>query len=165
VLWYRIICQKCTPVLQPCGWRRHVSPKRLLTFNGLHDVISHKTILYSHCCDNPKSVSTIGFNFCLLSMFVVRILVSWGVVRMSPLGTSVTNWPIVPAADDRCWWMWSSRWNENWQGNPNYSGKTCPCATLSTTNPTWPELGSNPGRRGRKPATNRLSMARPQLYL
>jgi hypothetical protein len=22
---------------------------------------------------------------------------------------------------------------------------------------TWPDLGSNPGRRGRKPATNRLS--------
>jgi hypothetical protein len=28
---------------------------------------------------------------------------------------------------------------------------------LSTTNPTWPDLGSNPGRRGGKPATNRLS--------
>jgi hypothetical protein len=28
---------------------------------------------------------------------------------------------------------------------------------LSTTNPTRPYLGSNPGRRGGKPATNRLS--------
>jgi hypothetical protein len=28
---------------------------------------------------------------------------------------------------------------------------------LSTTNPTWPDPGSNPGRRGGKPATNRLS--------
>jgi hypothetical protein len=28
---------------------------------------------------------------------------------------------------------------------------------LSTTNPTWPDLGSNPGRRGGKPLTNRLS--------
>jgi hypothetical protein len=27
----------------------------------------------------------------------------------------------------------------------------------STTNPTWPDLGSYPGRRGGKPATNRLS--------
>jgi hypothetical protein len=27
---------------------------------------------------------------------------------------------------------------------------------LSTTNPTWPDPGSNPGRRGGKPATNRL---------
>jgi hypothetical protein len=28
---------------------------------------------------------------------------------------------------------------------------------LSTTNPTWPDRGSNPGRRGGKPANNRLS--------
>jgi hypothetical protein len=28
---------------------------------------------------------------------------------------------------------------------------------LSTTNPTWPDPGSNPGRSDAKPATNRLS--------
>jgi hypothetical protein len=39
---------------------------------------------------------------------------------------------------------------------PKYSEKTCPGATLSTTNPTW-DPGLNPGRRGWKPATNRLS--------
>jgi hypothetical protein len=38
-----------------------------------------------------------------------------------------------------------------------YSEKTCPGATLSTTNPTWPDPGLNPGRRGAKPATNRFS--------
>jgi hypothetical protein len=27
-------------------------------------------------------------------------------VRLSPLGTSATNWPIVAALDDR-WWVWS----------------------------------------------------------
>jgi hypothetical protein len=80
-------------------------------------------------------------------------LVSWGGVRLSSLGTSATNWPIVPASDDR-WWVWSSRWNENWQGKLKYSDETCPNATLSTTNP---HLGLNPDRRGRKPATNRLS--------
>jgi hypothetical protein len=62
-------------------------------------------------------------------------------------------WPIVPAPDER-WWLWSSWWNE---GKPKYSEKTCPSATLSTTNTTWPDLGSNPGRRGGKPATIRLS--------
>jgi hypothetical protein len=36
-------------------------------------------------------------------------------------------------------------------------GKTCPSATLSTTNPTWTDPGSNPGLRGERPATNRLS--------
>jgi hypothetical protein len=35
--------------------------------------------------------------------------------------------------------------------------KTCPSATFSTINQTWLDLGSNPGRRDGKPATNRLS--------
>jgi hypothetical protein len=54
--------------------------------------------------------------------------------------------------------LWGCRiwWNE-WQEKPNYSKKTCPDATLSTTNPTWPDPGLNPGRRGGKPATNRFS--------
>jgi hypothetical protein len=77
-------------------------------------------------------------------------------VRLSPLGTSANIWPIIPAPDDR-WWVWSIRWNENWQGKPKYLEKTCPSATLSTTNPTWPDLGLNPGRRDGKLATNLLS--------
>jgi hypothetical protein len=79
-----------------------------------------------------------------------------GGVRLSPPGTSATNCPIVPTPDDR-WWVWSSWWNENWQGKPKYPEKTCLSATSSTTNPTWPDLGSKPGRRGGKPATNHLS--------
>jgi hypothetical protein len=56
-------------------------------------------------------------------------------------------------------WFWRCRiWrNKDWQGKPKYSEKTYPSATLSTTNPTWPDRGSNPGRRGEKPPTNRLS--------
>jgi hypothetical protein len=42
--------------------------------------------------------------------------------------------------------------------------KTCPSAALSTTNPTsYPE--ANPGSRGGKPATNRLSYGTPFLSL
>jgi hypothetical protein len=61
-----------------------------------------------------------------------------------------------------CWtcpgWLWGWRiwWNE-WQGKLKYSEKTCPDSTLSTTNPTWPDPGLNPGCRGGKPATNRFS--------
>jgi hypothetical protein len=36
-------------------------------------------------------------------------------------------------------------------------GKTCPSATLSTTNPTLTDPGSNPSLRGERPTTNRLS--------
>jgi hypothetical protein len=77
-------------------------------------------------------------------------------MRLSTLGTSATKWPIVPAPDDRLW-VWNSLLNENWQGKPKYSEKICRSATSSTTNPTWPDLGSNLGRRGGKPAANRLS--------
>jgi hypothetical protein len=36
-------------------------------------------------------------------------------------------------------------------------GKTCPSATLSTTNPTWTDPGSNPGLRCGRPVAKRLS--------
>jgi hypothetical protein len=36
-------------------------------------------------------------------------------------------------------------------------GKTCPRATLSAINLTWPDPGLNPGLCGERPATNRLS--------
>jgi hypothetical protein len=77
--------------------------------------------------------------------------VHYRVHKSPPLvpGTSATNWAIVPAPGYR-WWMWSSRWNENWQGKPKYSEKSYPSAT-STTYPTWPDVGSSLGRRSRKP--------------
>jgi hypothetical protein len=42
---------------------------------------------------------------------------------------------------------------ENWRTRR----KTCPSATLSTTNPTWIDPGANSGPRGERPATNDLS--------
>jgi hypothetical protein len=33
----------------------------------------------------------------------------------SSLATAATVWPTVPDPDDRWWWLWSSRWNENCQ--------------------------------------------------
>jgi hypothetical protein len=41
--------------------------------------------------------------------------------------------------------------------NRNTRGKTCPSATLSTTNPTLTDPGSNPGLRDERSATNRLN--------
>jgi hypothetical protein len=37
-------------------------------------------------------------------------LVSWGGVKLSPLGTSATNWPTVPVPDDRRWLVQSVEW-------------------------------------------------------
>jgi hypothetical protein len=41
--------------------------------------------------------------------------------------------------------------------NRSTRGKTSPSATLSTTNPTSTDAGSNPDLRSERPATNRLS--------
>jgi hypothetical protein len=91
----------------------------------------------------------------LQSAFYIVLLVSWGGVRLSPLGTLATNWPVVPALDDR-WWAWNSRLNENWQGKLKYLEKTCTSATLSITNPTWTDLGMILGCHGGKLVTNCL---------
>jgi hypothetical protein len=42
-------------------------------------------------------------------------------------------------------------------GETEVLGENLPQCHLSTTNPTWPDLWSNLGRRSAKPATNRLS--------
>jgi hypothetical protein len=42
-------------------------------------------------------------------------------------------------------WWWRIWWNEDWQGKPKYSEKTCPSPTLPTTNPTWQDPGREPG--------------------
>jgi hypothetical protein len=42
-------------------------------------------------------------------------------------------------------------------GETEVLGENLPQRPLSTTNPTWADPGSNPGRRGGKSATNRLS--------
>jgi hypothetical protein len=63
----------------------------------------------------PRNHTKLIFKICSFFLFCF-----WGGVRLSPLGTSATNWPTVPAPGDRWWWVWSSRWNEMWQGKPKY---------------------------------------------
>jgi hypothetical protein len=55
-------------------------------------------------------------------------LVSWDGMRLIPLGTSATisDIDIVPDLDNTWWWVWSNRWNEKFQGKPQYSEKTLP---------------------------------------
>jgi hypothetical protein len=48
---------------------------------------------------------------------------------------------------------------ENW----STGRETCPSGTLSTTDPTLTDLGSNRDLRGDRPATNRLSHDRASL--
>jgi hypothetical protein len=80
-------------------------------------------------------------------------------VGLNSPGTPATSGPTVLTPDHE--WVLSSRWNDIWQEKRKYLEKTCPTATTSSTNPTRPHVGSNPGRRSGKPA----AMARPKVAL
>jgi hypothetical protein len=105
-----------------------------------------------------NSISVIQFKSIVISEVSSKVVcsffffVSWGRVRLSP------------PPDDR-WWMWSSKWNETWQGKWKYSKKTCPSVSLSTTNFIWSDVDSHPGRCGGKPATNRVAWAMARPYI
>jgi hypothetical protein len=78
-------------------------------------------------------------------------------VRLSPLGTSATNGLLYQPRMidyDKCGAVGGMRIG---RGIRSTRKKTCLSDTLSTTNPTWSDPGSNRVRRGGKPATNRLS--------
>jgi hypothetical protein len=55
--------------------------------------------------------------------------------------------------------LWRSRWNVDWQGKQTkVLGENIPQRHFCPSqNPTWSDPGLNPGRRGGKPATTRLS--------
>jgi hypothetical protein len=71
-------------------------------------------------------------------------------LRQAASGPSAQPWMI---DDDECWAL------GRMSGRANRSTwiKPTPAPFLSTTIPTWSDPGSNPVRRGGKPATNRLS--------
>jgi hypothetical protein len=56
-------------------------------------------------------------------------------------------------------------WNDIFAGETEVLGENLPSATLSTTNPTGIEPGANPGLRGERPATNRLSHGTARIRL
>jgi hypothetical protein len=49
------------------------------------------------------------------------------------------------------------QWNYTDREKPKNSKRTCPSVTVSATYTTWSQPGANPGLRGKRPATNRLS--------
>jgi hypothetical protein len=81
--------------------------------------------------------------------------------KLGSLGTSATEWPIVPAQGD-CgdgeFWL-----NDVWQGKPKYSEETCPSATLSTTNPTRQIRARTRALEVGSRRLTALAMARPPI--
>jgi hypothetical protein len=94
-----------------------------------------------------------------MCLWLPSLIKLYGEAGLSSLGAPVTTGPIILAPDDdddddddgRC--VQSSWWNENWQGKPKYSRKTCPSNTLPITNPTCLDLEPNASCCSRKMAT------------
>jgi hypothetical protein len=84
---------------------------------------------------------------------VYIVLLRWG--ETMSLWNWASNGPFVHSPR-----QYMSEYRQQWnidREKSNESEKTCPSATLSITNPTWTDLGTNPGLHGQKPATNSLS--------
>jgi hypothetical protein len=82
--------------------------------------------------------------------------------KLRPLGTSATSGLLdLPRVSVRMETLVEWRLT----GEAEVLGENLSTATLSTTNPTCPDLGANPGRRDGKPATNRLSYGVPMTFL
>jgi hypothetical protein len=118
-------------------------------------IISDTPILYVH--DVPIAGSPPVFKGPATSSDSLLFIIILSEVRLSPLGTAATTGlfyqPQMTDDGDRG----AIGGMKIGRGNRSTRRKPAPRATLSTTNTTWPDPGSNPGRRGGKPATNRLS--------
>jgi hypothetical protein len=77
-------------------------------------------------------VSSASMFVCFFLIQIVGVESNWVHSARRP-----PNWPYCTCP----WWLWGWRiwWNDDLQGKPKYSEKTCPSATLSTTNPIWPD--------------------------
>jgi hypothetical protein len=65
-------------ILRPRRWRRYVPPKRRLTFNGLHGVISQKIVLFSS--------GIVGFCVWLFHLVFLRCNLSICALHFFPTG-------------------------------------------------------------------------------
>jgi hypothetical protein len=60
-------------------------------------------------------------------------------------------------------WGWTIWWNDDWQGKPKYTEKTCTSAMLSTTNPTWSDRARSRAAAVGSQRLTAWAMARPIL--
>jgi hypothetical protein len=101
-----------------------------------------KLVIMNYCSSFSSTIPDFGISALELLGSTIEVLAetdtvdhifSLGRVRLSPLGTSATVGLLYQPRmiDDDDYGAIGG-----WQGKPKYSEKTCPSATLSTTNPT-----------------------------
>jgi hypothetical protein len=96
--------------------------------------------------------------FIKLYIDISIFLNSWGEVKQSQFGTSVTNWAITHVCTSPGWQIGMEHLVE-WKlaAETKVLRVNLHRCALSTTNSTWLDLGWNPGRHSGKLANNRLS--------
>jgi hypothetical protein len=92
---------------------------------------------------------------CLYDLNYNKFVWWWVESKLGPFVTSAIYWPIVPAPGD----CEDGEFGEMKTGRENRSSRTkpAPAPLYPPQIPLDQTRGSNPGRRGGKPATNRLS--------
>jgi hypothetical protein len=112
----------------------------------------------------------------MLVLFYLLISIVEGGVQLGPLDTATTNRPIKLKLVGWIFWycgnilasLYQPRmigdgdcgdnwWNEDWQGETEVLGENLPQRRFFHQKSHMPRSVLNPGRRGGKPATNRLS--------
>jgi hypothetical protein len=136
------------------------------SYQQLSDIIINQSenceIHYSYCLNMVSRLLRVQITLVYIILIIIIIIIIISGVGLSPLGTAATSGLLYKPQMRDEGWLWSNWWNEDWQGKPKYSEKTCPSATLSNTNPTRPDPGLKPGRQ---PATNHLSYGAALLYI
>jgi hypothetical protein len=108
------------------------------------------------CCSATSSTTNLTWSHSGLDPglgSIVIVAVGWDCV-------SVELWPLMAPlsiSQNAHEWIWGSGGMIFTWENRMTRRKTCPIATLPTTNTTWTNLGKNSGLRGEKPASSCLS--------
>jgi hypothetical protein len=104
------------------------------------------------------SIRSMGQSLCSCTFFFSN----WHSGAWSPTGsTRHVGHQLVYFTYPGWLWGWRIWWNDDWQGKPKYSEKTCPIATLSTTNPKWHDRARTQAAAVGSQRLTAWAMARP----
>jgi hypothetical protein len=125
---------------------------------------SNNNCVHSHV----KYYRTTELAACTRSGFVLYPFQNWLFFRLF-LWVEWNRGHWMPYCSSHGWWWMMMSVKQSVEclegGTEVLGGVTCPSVALSTTNPTWPDLDTNPGRRGGKAMINRLSYGTANLNL
>jgi hypothetical protein len=77
-------------------------------------------LIHPFCYSLVSSIVLPFFNILIYLFFNLISLPLYFLIVRWDFGYCGHYCPIVPAPDDRRWWLWRNWWNEDWQGKPKY---------------------------------------------